>query len=282
MEEFKNYLLEQNKSQNTIENYIRNVNSFKKWYKETTGEELKKLYRPNVLDYKSYLRNIKKTKKGETLKAETVNMNLSSIIKYNKFLVETGIQKEIVIQENDFIKIQKQHINPCKVNTADVEKFRQQILEHETKRDYAIVTVILYVGLRISECLSIKKSDFDLNSKEIIVRNGKGGKIRTVYMNDKVVEAIKEYLKERKSDSDYLFVSRQSNKVSRSRINQIFNKYSNILTPHGCRHYCFTNMSKKGFSIIEIAMIGGHSSTRTTEIYTNPSEKEIKERINIL
>ena len=168
------------------------------------------------------------------------------------------------------------------MNTADVEKFRQQILEHETKRDYAIVTVILYVGLRISECLSIKMSDFDLNSKEIIVINGKGGKVRTVYMNDKVVEAIKEYLKERKSDSDYLFVSRQSNKVSRSRINQIFNKYSNILTPHGCRHYCFTNMSKKGFSIIEIAMIGGHSSTRTTEIYTNPSEKELKERINIL
>lgn len=282
MEEFKNYLLEQNKSQNTIGNYIRNINSFKKWYKETTGEELKKLYRPNILDYKSYLRNIKKTKKGETLKAETINANLSAIMKYNKFLVETGIQKEIVIQENDFIKIQKQHINPCKVNTADVERFRQQILEHETKRDYAIITIILFIGLRISECLNIKMNDFDLNSKEIIVRNGKGGKVRTVYMNDKVVEAIKEYLKERKSNSKYLFVSRQSNKVSRSRINQLFNKYSNVLTPHGCRHYCFTNMSKKGFSLIEIAMIGGHSSTRTTEIYTNPSEKEIKERINIL
>lgn len=282
MEEFKNYLLEQNKSQNTIDNYIRNVNSFKKWYKETTGEELKKLYRPNVLDYKSYLRNMKKTRKGENLKAETINVNLSAIMKYNKFLIDKEIQKDIVIQENDFIKVQKQHINPCKVDTADVERFRQQILEHETKRDYAIVTVILYVGLRISECLNIKMNDFDLNSKEIIVRNGKGGKVRTVYMNDKVVEAIKEYLKERKNDSKYLFVSRQSNKVSRSRINQIFNKYSNVLTPHGCRHYCFTNMSEKGFSIIEIAMIGGHSSTRTTEIYTNPSEKEIKERINLL
>lgn len=282
MEKFKNYLLEQNKSQNTIDNYIRNVNSFKRWYRETTGEELKKLYRPNVLDYKSYLKNIKRTKKGETLKSETINANLSAIMKYNKFLVEEGIQKEIVIQENDFIKIQKQHINPCKVNTTDIEKFRQQILEHETKRDYAIVTVILYIGLRISECLDIKMNDFDLNSKEIIVRNGKGGKVRTVYMNDKVVEAIKEYLKKRKSDSKYLFVSRQANKISRSRVNQLFNKYSNVLTPHGCRHYCFTNMSKKGFSLIEIAMIGGHSSTRTTEIYTNPSEKEIKERINLL
>ena len=282
MKEFKNYLLEQNKLQNTIQSYIRNIENFKKWYKDTTGEELKKIYRPNVLDYKSYLRNIKKTKKGQPLKAETINANLSAIMKYNKYLVENGIQQDIVLTDNDFIKIQKQHINPCKVNASDIERFRQQILENETKRDYAIVTIIIYIGLRISECLNIQMTDFDLNSKEIIVRNGKGGKVRTVYMNDKVVEAIKEYLKERKSNSQYLFVSRQSKKVSRSRINQIFNKYSNVLTPHGGRHYCFTNMQKKGFSLIEIAMIGGHASTRTTEIYVNPSQEEIKERINIL
>ena len=282
MEEFKNYLLEQNKSQNTIQNYIQNIENFKKWYKDTTGEKLKKIYRPNVLDYKNYLRNIKKTKKGQPLKAESINANLSAIMKYNKYLVDTGLQQDIVLNDNDFIKIQKQHINPCKVTTADIERFRQQILENETKRDYAIVTIIIYIGLRISECLNIQMTDFDLNSKEIIVRNGKGGKVRTVYMNDKVVEAIKEYLKERKSDSPYLFVSRQSKKISRSRINQIFNKYSNVLTPHGGRHYCFTNMQKKGFSLIEIAMIGGHASTRTTEIYVNPSQEEIKERINIL
>ena len=282
MEKFKNYLSEQNKSQNTIQTYIQNIENFKKWYKDTTGEELKKIYRPNVLDYKNYLRNIKKTKKGQELKAETINANLSAIMKYNKYLVDNGIQQDIVLTDNDFIKIQKQHINPCKVNASDIERFRQQILENETKRDYAIVTIIIYIGLRISECLNIQMTDFDLNSKEIIVRNGKGGKVRTVYMNDKVVEAIKEYLKERKSNSQYLFVSRQSKKVSRSRINQIFNKYSNVLTPHGGRHYCFTNMQKKGFSLIEIAMIGGHASTRTTEIYVNPSQEEIKERINIL
>ena len=282
MEDFKNYLSEQNKSQNTIQTYIQNIENFKKWYKDTTGEELKKIYRPNVLDYKSYLRNIKKTKKGQTLKAETINANLSAIMKYNKYLVDSGIQQDIVLNDNDFIKIQKQHINPCKVNASDIERFRQQILENETKRDYAIATIIFYSGLRISECLNIQMTDFDLNSKEIIVRNGKGGKVRTVFMNDKVVEAIKEYLKERKSDSSYLFISRQSKKVSRSRINQIFNKYSSVLTPHGGRHYCFTNMQKKGFSLIEIAMIGGHASTRTTEIYVNPSQEEIKERINIL
>lgn len=255
MVEFKNYLIEQNKSLNTIDNYIRNIESFKKWYKETTNEELKILYRPNALDYKSYLRNIKKTKQGQPLKAESINANLSALVKYNEFLVETGVQKNIVINDKDFIKIQKQHINPCKVDKDQVEQFRQKILENETKRDYAIVTIILYMGLRISECLNIQMNDFDLDSREIIVRNGKGGKVRTVYMNDKVVIALEQYLKERKSDRQYLFYSRQSNKVSRSRINQIFNKYSDVLTPHGGRHYAFTNMASKGFSIVEIAML---------------------------
>ncbi len=172
MEDFKNYLLEQNKSINTIDNYIRNIESFKKWYKDTTNENLKKLYRPNVLDYKSYLKNIKKTKKGQPLKAESINANLSALAKYNKFLVETKVQTDIVIKDNDFIKIQKQYINPCKVDKQQIEQFRQKILENETKRDFAIVTIIICIGLRISECLNIGMNDFDLYSREIKI-NGK-------------------------------------------------------------------------------------------------------------
>ncbi len=110
-----------------------------------------------------------------------------------------------------------------------------------------------------------------------------GDKQRTVYMNDKIVNSIKEYLlKERKSNSQYLFVSRQSDKVCRSRINQLFSKYSSVIHPHLLRHFAFTNMASNGFSITEIAMLGGHSSTKTTEIYINPSQKEIKEKLNLL
>lgn len=173
MEDFKNYLKEQEKSENTIDNYVRNINSFKKWYTDTTNQELKKLYRPNVLDYKSYLRNIKKTNKGKPLKGESINANLSALAKYNEFLVATGVQTDIVIIDKDYIKIQKQHINPCKVDKQEAEQFRQQILENETKRDYAIVSIIFYIGLRISECINIGMDDFDIDSREIIIRNGK-------------------------------------------------------------------------------------------------------------
>lgn len=81
MIEFKNYLIEQNKSQNTIDNYIRNIESFKKWYKDTTNEELRLLYRPNVLDYKSYLKNIKKTRSRTTSKSRINKCKLVSTCK---------------------------------------------------------------------------------------------------------------------------------------------------------------------------------------------------------
>ena len=80
MLDFKNYLIEQNKTENTIDNYIRNIQNFKKWYKDTTNDELKILYRPNVLDYKSYLRNIKKTKKRTTSKSR--NNQRKSVCNY--------------------------------------------------------------------------------------------------------------------------------------------------------------------------------------------------------
>lgn len=82
-----------------------------------------------------------------------------------------------------------------------------------------------------------------------------GNKQRVVYLNDKTVNAIKEYLKERNSKSEYLFYSRQNEKICRSRINQLFNKYSKIMHPHLLRHFAFTYMLNNGFSQIEVAMV---------------------------
>lgn len=61
--------------------------------------------------------------------------------------------------------------------------------------------------------MNLRLDQIDLTAKEICIV-GKGDKHRIVYINDKTVHAIREYLKERDSDSPYLFVSRQSGKMS--------------------------------------------------------------------
>lgn len=277
IKKFREYLIGEGKSKNTINSYSRHIGQYMKWFNDTFGMEFNKLYRENILEFKSYLLNIREQK------ANTINAKLSTLIKFNEFLVDAGIQDDIVITKKDMIKIQAQGTNPTDIDKSDVEKFRQQVLEQEGIRNYCIVTIMAYAGLRISETLDVKLSDINIQSREIVIRQGKGNKQRIVYMNDKVVNVIQEYLKVRpETDKDYLFISNRGNKLDRTVINKMFNKYSDKITPHSLRHFFCTNALENDFSIHEVAYLAGHSNIHTTLRYTNPSENEMKDKMNRL
>lgn len=169
------------------------------------------------------------------------------------------------------------------IDKKDVEAFRQKVLENEGLRNYSIVTIISYAGLRISEVLNLKLDDIDLTSKELIVKEGKGDKERIVYINSKIVEAVKEYLKVRKEDStNYLFISNKGGKIDRTVINKVFKKYSDKITPHTLRHFYCSNALESGFSVHEVANQAGHSNIHTTLLYTNPSKEKMKNKAELL
>lgn len=272
---FALYMQKLGKSQNTMATYIRNIRQYFEWCEFSFGNAPPQLYRANVLEYISYMRNLK----GYSPKS--VNNHLSALRCLNEFLIAEGTQTETVILKTDFMKVQLQYASPCTVEKRDVDAFRQRLLESGSKRDYAIVTLYTYSGLRRTECVGLLLEQVDLVSKEIRVV-GKGDKQRLVYINDKIVHAIREYLKERRSESPYLFVSRQSGKLSPSRINQIFNQYSDRITPKTLRHYFCSHALESGYSIHEIANQAGHSNVQTTLIYSNPTAKEMKEKANRL
>lgn len=284
LDDFRKYLEEQGKSQNTINSYIRHINGFVAWYKGSFEEEFKQLLRMNVRDYIGYMKNVKRTKdkKKTPINAKTINATISALIKFNEYLCDIGTQKDIVVNKKDTLKIQQEVASPANLNKTDVEKLRQQILIQETIRDYAIITIMAYAGLRISEVINLKLDDINLHAREILVRDGKGSKQRLVYINDKIVDSVREYLKERDSLSQYLFVSRQSDKLNRTRINQIFNKNSNSITPHSLRHFYCSNALEAGYSVAEVANQAGHRSIQTTMIYTNPSKEQMKRKSNLL
>ena len=90
LEAFKEYLALQGKSENTINSYYLHIKGYYQWYLESFGRECLVLYRENILDYISYLRNIKKDT------GRTVNSKISALIKYNEFLIENGIQGSVL------------------------------------------------------------------------------------------------------------------------------------------------------------------------------------------
>lgn len=280
IEEFSAFLA-QGKSENTVKTYTLNVQQYFRWFSDTYGMNCQRLYRENILDYKTYLMNVKKFK-GRHLNAKTINRSWSALSSFNQFLVDKGIQSDMVVEKSDFIKVQLDFANPCVIEKSDVEKFRQRILEAGDKRLYSLVTLLAYAGPRISEALQIKLTDLSFETKELVIRRGKGGKQRTVYLNTKIVNAIREYLKVRVSDSEYLFSSRKSERIDRTVINKLFKRFSDTVTPHMLRHFYATECLRVGFSIHEVASICGHRDIRTTLIYSHPSREELKRKAELL
>ena len=143
--------------------------------------------------------------------------------------------------------------------------------------------VLAYAGLRISECLELRMEDVSLQAREITVRHGKGDKMRVVYFGDKVVNAVREYLRSRpKTENPYLFPGRGNSHLTRGQVNRIFNAHSTSITPHTLRHFFCSNALENGYSIGELANQAGHSNIHTTLLYTNPTREKMKEKANML
>jgi integrase/recombinase XerD len=239
-DEFIDFLVQDGKCTNTIKGYVLDIKGFLKWFNNNCGKEFTILIRQNMLDFKTYLQNTKRNN------AKTINHKLSSLKKYNEFLLKSGIQDGIIIFDKDMVKIQREYVSLTKVSDLETRQFLQAILESGSKRNYAISVLLAYSGLRISEALNIQIGDYNLEAGECIIRNGKGNKQRTVILNSKVTAAIKEYLLERNSYStasisNYLFLSKRSKKIDRTVLNKIFNEYSDKVTPHQLRHFFCTN-----------------------------------------
>ncbi len=274
---FCEYLRQQGKSENTVKSYCQGVKEYMRWHEETFGKRMKMLIRANVLDYISYLRTVK------GLNNRSVNAKLASLHSFNLYLISAGYKTEVVLTKEDYLKVQTAYASPSTVDRGEVERFRQEILENNGIRDYAIVTILAYAGLRISECLELRMGDISLAAREITVRHGKGDKMRVVYFGNKVANAVREYLKSRPAtENPYLFPGRGDSHLTRGQVNRIFNAHSASITPHTLRHFFCSNALENGYSIGELANQAGHSNVHTTLLYTNPTKEKMKEKANLL
>ena len=254
-----------------------------KWFDGSKGVQFTKMHQENVREYISYLKTVKQ------LKPKTINTKINALVKFNEFLIGSNVQEEMVLTKKDYVKVQQQYASLAKVEYKDVEKFRQVILDSGNKRNYAIVTLLAYAGLRISEALNLRMDDFNVTSREILVKNGKGSKSRTVFMNDKVKAALHFWSKEREKEgieNGQLFVSNRNKQMDRTTVNKLFKEYTEKLglniTPHDLRHFFCSHAINKGMSVHEVANQAGHSNIHTTMLYTNPSREKMKEKANLL
>ena len=125
--------------------------------------------------------------------------------------------------------------------------------------------------MRVSEVLNLKISDIDSKRMIISIVNGKGKKDRIVPLSKKILELLRKYWLEYKPNT-YLFNGQSSLKYTKSSCNAIVKKYiGEEFHFHLLRHSCATTLLESGVDLRIIQKLLGHSSVKTTEIYTHVS-----------
>lgn len=142
----------------------------------------------------------------------------------------------------------------------------------------AILTLTYSVGLRVSEVVNMKIADIDSKRMLIHIKNAKGRKDRVVPLSDNVLMLLREYF-QKYIPKVYLFNGQGSNaQYSVSSCQNIYKKYierdGHI---HTLRHSCFTTLLETGTDLRVIQKIAGHSSSKTTEIYTHVSNNFLRQ-----
>jgi site-specific recombinase XerD len=146
-------------------------------------------------------------------------------------------------------------------------------------RDYAIVQVFLQTGVRVSELVSLTLEDIDLKAKTLHVRAGKGMVARTIALNSKAVQAIKNYQATRpKVDTSELFLNRYGEPITERGVRKLVVKYrvqagiTKNASCHALRHTFATAKAEMGVSPYQLQQWLGHASLNTTQEYVHLSK----------
>ena len=244
-----------------------------------------------IYDFFVYVSNDRRNK------ASARSRKLSAIKAFYKYLC----QKRHLMDKNPAIDIEspkkKQSLPKFLTVEESVSLLEAVQNDKESKtreRDYAIITLFLNCGMRLSELVGININDIDRELRSLRVL-GKGAKERIVYLNDACRDALTKYLNIRLSEKyravniPALFISKQYKRISNKTVQWLVYKYLAAagleykhFSTHKLRHTAATLMYQTGKVDVRVLKeILGHEQLNTTQIYTHVSNKGMEDAINV-
>lgn len=262
LEKLKGELRLRGLSPMTVRNYSFFVDKF---LKRMDGKNVPEL---NQDDAKLYLSELFDTKSKNTIMLAMASL---------KFFYT-----EILKKDFGEIKVPKKDKSLPSVLTK--EEVKKLIDATDNNKSRLIISLLYSSGLRVSELVNLKTSDFNFDEKTGWVRSGKGSKDRLFVISDNLSKEIQDYLQNR--NHQYIF-SKEAPLTTRNiqKIIALTKKRAGIekkVTPHTLRHSFATHLLEQGTDIRVIQVLLGHSSLNTTQIYAHVSSEQIKKIKNPL
>jgi site-specific recombinase XerD len=280
-------LVQDGKAEKTIISYRTTLKQFVNWFEETNGyTDIDKVTPMDIKDFKQYMITVKDRKPA------TVNKALVTIKGFFEWTTENSLTRTNPARKIKLVE--KQNLAPKWLERNEQNKLLREIEKEKNAfklvRDLAIAQMMMQAGCRVEEVANLELRDIEVNcrSGNVIIRHGKRDKYREVPLNKDAREAIKDYLKVRENhkykDSQFLFVSERSPKMTVRAIQHLIEKYGESakiegLTSHILRHTFCHNLIAAKEGIEKVAILAGHSSLESTRIYTVPGKKELQDAV---
>ena len=261
--------VEKNHSPNTVDAYIRDVESFAEFF-----DKKSKNAEAAPQDIEEFI-----ISRSELLSGRSQARLLSSLSSFFGWQILEGLRKDNPCDRVDRPKLGR--YLPSVLSVEEVGRIMDSVNLSDAQgiRDRAILEMLYGCGLRVSECCALKISNV-YTSEGFIRVVGKGDKERLVPMGGMAAEAFKDYLLFREEPfsaefDDYAFLNRFGRPLSRISVFNIVKKQALLagitkeISPHTFRHSFATHLIENGADLRLVQEMLGHESILTTEIYTH-------------
>ncbi len=263
---FEGYLYEEERSDNTIEKYLRDLRYFCKWLAD------RQIDKSVVIEYKREL--------CDRYAVKSVNSMLSSINAFFIFMNRHDLTiKTLKVQRRIFADQSKE------LSKAEYERLLIAAKSGKNERLYYLMQTIASTGLRVSEikyvtCEAVRKGQALIRCK---------GKIREIFLPKKLCKMLNAYVKSKNIKNGSIFVSKTGKPLDRSNIWKMLKNLcesagvnKNKVFPHNFRHLFARTFYGLQKDIVRLADILGHASVETTRIYTMESGTEHRKQLQKL
>ncbi|HZX48299.1 MAG TPA: site-specific tyrosine recombinase XerD [Nitrospirota bacterium] len=278
---FLSYIrIEKGLSDNTIASYRNDLTRYLAYIEENS-----------ILDSNSITLNILREFLAQLLRNQmsvsSVKRCISSIRHFHKFLLMEGLTDT---NPTTYIESPRGWRRlPTTLSLSEVDALLKQPDEkiNEGIRDSAMIELLYATGLRVSELISLKQGNINLEVG-FIITVGKGGKERIVPAGEYALDKIRFYIKTARNQilkerqSQHLFVTSRGKGMTRQGFWKIIKKHARLagidkaISPHTLRHSFATHLLERGADLRSVQMMLGHSDISTTQIYTHINRERIR------
>ncbi len=278
---FLNYLsVERGLSNNTISAYRRDLTLYVDFLINNRIDALNKTSKNDIVNFMLF-------QKDHGLSVNSISRRLTAVRIFYRFLVRERILKTDPSSLVDSPKTWKKIPDALSLNEVEILLHQPNIRQMQGVRDKAILEVLYATGMRVSEAVNLKmdSSNFDVGFVRCI---GKGNKERIIPLGKKAIESTKRYLSVsrphflKKKESNFLFLNRFGNKISRQSLWKLIKRYAKNaeikkpIKPHILRHSFATHLLEHGADLRSVQEMLGHSNISTTQIYTHINKDRLK------